>query len=106
MVKQLAPTAKRPHVHVIQIVKKPKTKYVDEQHFSYYLPRLSIENLLDELLQHYQFVEYNKSYAFYKDGATEYIRLEGTLLEDHLKLTMDVFSCYCEPLNENQEPPF
>lgn len=72
------------------------------------LPRtsFSIETATDDLTKHYQFVEYEKHYAYYIDGDTEYIRFVGTVAELQLRLTIDVWSCYCEPLNENQEPPF
>lgn len=66
----------------------------------------SIEAVTDELTGKYQFTEYEKHYAYYKDGDTEYVRFVGTVAELQLQLTIDVWTCYCEPLNENHEPPF
>lgn len=99
---------KAPHVHVIRKMKDLVTGHEDENHttLSSRHRTFSIETTLDDMIRSFQFTEYVKNYSFYKDGATEYIRFEGTLLGYQLKLTMDVFTCYCQPLNENQEPPF
>jgi hypothetical protein len=80
----------------------------EEETTSKKLPKdsFSIEAATDDLTKHWRFVEYEKSYAYYKDGDTEYIRFVGTVAEIHLQLTIDVWTCYCEPLNENQDPPF
>jgi hypothetical protein len=99
-------TTVKPHVHARWSVKdNVNGELRDEQMLTGKGP-FSIENILDGITKLYAFTEYDKSYAFYKDGNTEYLRFEGTTVEDNLKLTCDVFSCYCEPLNENQEPPF
>lgn len=48
---------------------------------------------------------FNEEYTQDFDGNTEYYKFNG-ILSDGQRLTAKVFSCYCEPLNENQEPPF
>lgn len=80
----------------------------DEETTTKQLPRtsFSVEAATDDLTKHYRFVEYEKSYAYYKDGDTEYVRFVGVVAELQLQLTIDVWTCYCVPLNENEEPPF
>ncbi len=97
----------RPHVHVHWFLKDNANGEVhDEKKYVVKLANTSIEAVTNEIRDKFAFTEYQLHYAFYKDGATEYIRFEGTLVNGFLQLTIDVFSCYCVPLNENQEPPF
>lgn len=101
------PVAKtiKPHIHTRWSI-KDGSEIVAEDKATALKKDFSIENILDGFKKLHAFTEYQQHYAFYKEGDTEYIRFEGTLLEDHLKLTIDVFSCYCVPLNEDQPPPF
>ena len=95
------------HVHTIQIVKDLKTGESEESRKRYANHNsFSVENCTADLTSNFQFTEYAKSYAYYPDGDVEYVHIEGTLYSLHLQLTIDVFSCYCEPLNEKQDPPF
>lgn len=96
----------RKHVHAIMLCKDLTNGKLDETHTTMRGRGFSIENITDDLTKQFTFTEFNKSYALYKDGDTEYLRFEGSLMGEQIKLTLDVFSCYCEPLNENQEPPF
>lgn len=97
---------KKPHGHWKMAIKDLETGDVEHQVGGFRSDVISLDEATDQLTYIYQFTEYNKSYAFYKDGATEYLRFEGTVAGLRLRLTIDVFTCYCEPLNENQEPPF
>lgn len=93
------------HVHWRMVVKEGNDS--EESGGVYRNPnKFSVETCTDDLTSKFQFTEYVKHYAYYKDGDTEYIRFEGHLFGDKLDVTIDVFSCYCEPLNEGQEPPF
>lgn len=95
------------HVHTIQTVKDLKTGESEESRKKYHNHNsFSVENCTADLTSQFHFTEYSKSYAYYADGDIEYVRLIGTLHGANLQLTLDVFSCYCEPLNEGQEPPF
>lgn len=95
------------HVHAVMICKDQKDGATDETHMTFGQGRsFSIENITDDLTKQFWFTEYSKSYAYYPEGDTEYIRFEASVFGEPIKLTLDVFSCYCEPLNENQEPPF
>lgn len=98
---------KNKHGHWRMTTKDLATK--DEETVTKKLTRhtsFSIEDITADLTKHYQFIEYEKHYAFYPDGDTEYVRFVGTVAELQLQLTIDVWTCYCEPLNENVEPPF
>lgn len=99
--------SKEPHVHYVIQVKDITTGQVDEKRNTIqYSESVSIEDCLNTVTEEFRFTEYVKHYAFYKNEATEYIRFEATLLNENLKLTSDIFTCYCEPLNKDQEPPF
>ena len=99
-------TALKPHGHWVMAIKDLKDGHKDEIKGSFKPDLISIERATENLTSVYQFTEFNKSYAFYEKEATEYLRFEGTVSQLQLQLTIDVFTCYCEPLNENQEPPF
>ena len=101
----------KPHGHyrmtiIDPVLKQEGVEFEETISKTFKLDSFSIENCTDMLTSTFQFTEYVKNYAYYKDGNTEYIRFEGTVADTGLQLTIDVFSCYCEPLNENQEPPF
>jgi len=102
----LATNLKQKHGHWRMSMKDILTG--DEELSSARLPMhsFSIENVTQELTRDHQFTEYEKHYAYYKDGDTEYVHFVGTVADLNLKLTIDVWTCYCEPLNENDEPPF
>lgn len=92
----------KPHTHYhlflkdgSEVLKEVKTTVRPDPH-----------NAVENLIKEFAFVEYVKNFAFYKNEATEYIRFEGTLVDQGYKLTVDAFSCYCSPLNVGQEPPF
>lgn len=97
-----------PHIHWILQIKAPDLVVEESRQTMHYYKDASIENITNDLTKNFEFVEYEKHYALYKDGATEYVRLEGTChsADELFKVTCDVFTCYCEPLNENTEPPF
>lgn len=98
---------KTPHVHYHIIVTDMITKHTDEKKRTvHFKDGMSLESCLNDVTSEFQFTEYQKHYAFYKNEATEYVRFEATLLGEHLKLTSDIYTCYCEPLNVNQDPPF
>lgn len=98
--------AKKPHGHWRMIIKDLKDGYEEQQDGGFTPELISIDKATDNLTALYQFTEYNKSYALYENGATEYVRFEGTVSQLRLKLTIDVFTCYCEPLSDGQDPPF
>lgn len=98
--------ANKPHGHWRMVNKDLKDGYEEVQVGGFQPKYLTIDQATDNLTQLYQFTEYDKSYAFYEHGATEYVRFEGTVSQLNIKVTIDVFTCYCEPLNDNQEPPF
>lgn len=60
---------------------------------------------LETFKAEFKFKRFTESYSNDLDGNTEYIVFRGYTTDDYL-LTIHSFSCYCEPLNENQEPPF
>lgn len=66
-----------------------------------YTPSAAIESFKAD----YPLIKYTQSYSKDVNGNTEYIVLTGTN-PDGFRLTIHSFSCYCEPLNENQQPPF
>jgi hypothetical protein len=103
-------TLPKPHIHAHYFVRDNANGEVHDEKKYVVQPAvmnpISVEEVTNQVRDQFAFTEYKLSYAFYKDGATEYIRFEGTLVGGLLKLTLDVFSCYCVPLNENQEPPF
>lgn len=96
---------KPPHMHARWTVKDNRKKTNEENHKTYRMGNFSIESVLDEFKSRFVFIEYQQHYAQYVNEGTEYIRFEATLAEGY-SLTCDVFSCYCEPLNEKQDPPF
>lgn len=97
----------RPHIHAHYFLRDGK-KVVDEKKYTFTTLEYnsSVETITADIRDEFAFTEYSQSYAFYKDGSTEYIRFEGTLTESGFQLTADVFSCYCVSLNEDQDPPF
>lgn len=60
---------------------------------------------VNEFKQDFEFKRYAETYSRDQDGNTEYIIFTATTKDD-FRLTIHSFSCYCEPLNENQAPPF
>lgn len=60
---------------------------------------------LADVKKEFEFKRYAETYSRDTNGNTEYLILTGNTVDD-LRLTIHSFSCYCEPLNENQEPPF
>lgn len=96
--------SKHTHMHVFL---RDGKKVVHERKVTDYFksPNHYLESFIKGL--HIDFLEYQKHYASYEEGDTEYLRFEGTINDsNHFALTVDSWSCYCEPLNENQEPPF
>lgn len=99
--------SKHPHIHYVMLITDTILNETEEKRKTLRKSStMSIESITTSLTDIFRFTEYNKSYSYYKDGNTEYVRFEGSLMDQKLKLTLDVFTCYCEPLNENQEPPF
>lgn len=97
--------SKTPHVHARWEIKDLKFNEKVNNHKTYSMGSFSIESVLEKFKSDWTFVEYNQNYACYKNDGTEYIRFEATLADGYT-VTADVFSCYCEPLNEDQDPPF
>lgn len=95
--------SKHTHIHTFAYQGK---EVINEKKATDYFK--SPNHIVEQFLKSFgmTFVEYQKHYARYPEGNTEYIRFEGTIEKDHFTLTVDAWSCYCEPLNENQEPPF
>lgn len=60
---------------------------------------------LRHIIMAHTWSSYLQEYSNDSDGDTIYYKFNGIMV-DGLRLTAHVFSCYCEPLNENQEPPF
>lgn len=93
---------KEPHVHVR--VDAPKVKFKNQlQVLEDVKPREVMKGWIERFDWHY----YTERYSHDLDGDTEYLKLQGKPIDDvDYLLTVHVFSCYCEPLNENQDPPF
>lgn len=53
----------------------------------------------------YTFKRYTESYLLDKDADTQLYEFTG-VTNGNYRLTILVFSCYCVPLNVNQDPPF
>lgn len=101
-------TDKEPHVHLKAMA--PQVKYFVEVT---YRDKTTAEVLFG-YLNNIFWNDYNLRYRNDKDGQTEMYILRGhptntdVTKPDDFKylLTVHVFSCYCEALNENTEPPF
>ena len=93
----------KPHVHIHSFLKDGRETISEDKRVDKANDPLTVTNLIKQGMA---FLEFNESYAFYRNEAVEYVRLEGTLVDQGYKLTVDAFTCYCEPLNENQDPPF
>jgi hypothetical protein len=102
----------RRHVHLRLLFKDKKSGKVLHEARKW-IPDTSLQatlsELLDELTPEYVVERYRQDYTYYKDGETEYIKFHAHLFDEAdntFTLTVHVFSCYCEPLNVNTEPPF
>lgn len=62
--------------------------------------------LLLELGTQFNIKSYTKNYVHYEDGDTEYIKINFHFHDTEDRLTVHVFSCYCEDFREGAEPPF
>jgi len=100
-------TDKEPHVHLKAMA--PQVKYFVE---SVYRDKTTAEVLFGYLNKVF-WDDYTLKFKHDKDGQTEMYILRGhptntDIASPDIKylLTVHVFSCYCEPLNENTEPPF
>jgi hypothetical protein len=96
-------TDKEPHVHIK--ASAPKVKYFVEQT---YRDKTASEVLFGYLNKIF-WKEYTIRYRHDKDGDSEMYILRGHPVPDNniiYLLTVHFFTCYCEPLNENTDPPF
>jgi alpha-acetolactate decarboxylase len=63
------------------------------------------QTLVDELTKEFVVIKSHADYVFHENEAVEYYKYKA-LFSTKERLTVHVFTCYCEPLNENQSPPF
>lgn len=98
-------TTNKPHMHARWTIKDGGTALEEIVKTYKTSDSPTIVGKLDEFKSKFVFIEYDESYARDKEGNTEYVRFEATIQGD-FQLQLDLFTCYCEPLNENQEPPF
>lgn len=102
----------KPHTHIHLFFKDKKSgKTIFERKTA--LKQGQTKGILDQFVEEvttdYVIERYRLDYSFDKDGATEYFKYHAQVYDEHndyYTLTVHVFSCYCEPLNENKEPPF
>lgn len=101
-------THNKPHTHIRMYLKNANgSKIVHESNeITHYQPHITHREFFENLP--YVVLQSNTSYRFDKDGATEYYKTTATVEDESIRyrLRIDVFSCYCSPLNENKEPPF
>lgn len=62
--------------------------------------------LLLSLATEFEVLKYNKTYSYDIEGQTEYIVTNFHFNDTEDKLTVHVFSCYCEDFVEGDKPPF
>lgn len=68
-------------------------------------------SFIEEFNKVYKTTKAQTNYSLDEEGNTEYYKYAATARSAadynvNYRLTVHVFSCYCEPLNENKEPPF
>jgi hypothetical protein len=92
----------RPHTHIRTEIKYMNGKIIHEDKLvhSYTAPVAAMT-----VISSSDYDKYELKYSRDKDGGTEYF-LINAVLTDEFRLTAHVFSCYCEPLNEDETPPF
>lgn len=92
------------HTHIRTELKHMNGRVIDKnKHSTSYTPKATLDAFKEQ--GQFEFKRYAETYSRDFDGNTEYIIFTGTTKDD-FRLTIHSFSCYCEPLNENQEPPF
>lgn len=98
-----------PHTHIRAVMKdkwlkntKYEHKWVDKAR----TPEEFYNALMLDLGSTFEIRAYTKEYGYYKDGNTEYIKINYHFNDTEDRLTVHVFSCYCEDFVEGDQPPF
>lgn len=98
-----ANTNLHPHTHVKAMA--PKVNFYEDRTFT-----TDPKDTLDEWLKRIFWQDYTIRYKHFTDGDTDSYIIRGhpIITDDGIPylLTIHVFTCYCEPLNDNEQPPF